>query len=42
MSKIKKLKEYQFNKFGKCLNCREPVHVKDCAAQCTNCGYADS
>ena len=42
MSKINKLKKYQFKKFGKCLSCREPVPAESCVIQCPNCGYEDS
>ena len=42
MSKINKLKKYQFKKFGKCLSCREPVPAESCVIQCPNCGYEDN
>ena len=42
MNKISRLKKYQFEKFGKCLSCKEPIPADSCIIQCPNCGYADN
>ena len=42
MDSLKKLKDYQYKKYGKCLSCREPIPLKDCNIQCSNCGFNDT
>ena len=40
--KINRLKKYQYKKYGKCLNCKQPVPVLNCSFRCANCGYAEN
>ena len=42
MNSEKKLKRYQFRKYGVCFNCKTKVEVLNCHMQCSNCGYAEN
>ena len=42
MSVESEIKEYQYKKYRKCIQCKEPVSRAVCTLQCNNCGYTDN